>query len=63
MSNPQAVGRMELWAIELSKFSVQYRPRTAIKEWAVTNFIAEFTNMEGLGRKASSMEYPHRWII
>ena len=26
MSNPEAVGRMALWAIELSEFDVQYRP-------------------------------------
>ena len=26
MSSPEAVGRMALWAIELSKFDVQYRP-------------------------------------
>ena len=31
MSNLEAAGRMALWAIELSKFDVQYRPRTAIK--------------------------------
>ena len=29
MSSPEAAGRMALWAIELSKFDVQYRPRTA----------------------------------
>lgn len=47
MSNPEAVGWMALWAIELSKFDVQYHPRIAIKGQVVTNFIAEFTNMEG----------------
>ena len=26
MSSPEAVGRMALWAIELSKFDVQYHP-------------------------------------
>ena len=26
MSNPEAAGRMALWAIELSEFDVQYRP-------------------------------------
>ena len=38
---------MVLWAIELSEFNIQYRPRTAIKGQVVTDFIAEFTNAEG----------------
>ena len=31
MSSPEVAGRMALWAIELSEFAIQYRPRTAIK--------------------------------
>ena len=27
MSNPDAAGRLALWAIELSEFDIQYRPR------------------------------------
>ena len=47
MSSPEAAGRMALWAIELSKFDIQYRPRMAIKGQAVADFIAEFTPEEG----------------
>ena len=47
MSSPEAAGRMALWAIELSKFDIQYRPRMAIKGQAVADFIAEFTLKEG----------------
>ena len=43
MSSPEAAGRMALWAVELSKFDIQYRPRTAIKGQVVADFIAEFT--------------------
>ena len=43
MSSPEVVGRMALWAIELSEFDVQYRPRTAIKGQIVADFIAEYT--------------------
>ena len=46
MSNPDAVGRLALWAIELSKFDIQYCPRTAIKGQIVANFIVEFTPEE-----------------
>ena len=49
MSNPKSTGQRELWAIELSEFVVQYRPRTAIMEQVVTDFIVEFTNMEDQG--------------
>ena len=30
MSNPETAGRLALWAIELSEFDIQYRPRIAI---------------------------------
>jgi len=47
MSNLKAAKRMTLWAIELSEFDIQYRPRTAIKGQVVADFIAEFTNVKG----------------
>ena len=43
MSSPKAAGRMALWAIELSKFDIQYRPRTAVKGQIVVDFIIEYT--------------------
>ena len=49
MSSLEAAGRMALWAIELSKFDIQYRPRTAIKGQVVADFIAEYTQLEGKG--------------
>ena len=58
MSNPKVTGQMSLWAIELSEFYVQYRPRTAIKGQVVADFIAEFTNMESQG----AGEHP-QWSI
>ena len=58
MSSPETARRMALWAIELSEFDVQYRPRTSIKGQIVADFIAEFTNVEGLGA-----EEPPHWSI
>ena len=49
MNSPKAVGRMALWAIELSEFDIQYRPRTAIKGLVVVDFIVEFILMDGQG--------------
>ena len=43
MISPEAAGRMALWAVELSKFDIQYRPQTAIKGQVMADFIAEFT--------------------
>ena len=59
MSNPNAAGRLALWAIELSEFDIQYRPRTAIKGQVVVNFIAEFTHDEDKGAKESSQWSMH----
>ena len=49
MSSPEAAGRMALWAIELSEFDVQYRPRTAVKGQVVADFIVEYTQSEDKG--------------
>ncbi|XP_050277987.1 uncharacterized protein LOC126719481 [Quercus robur] len=44
MNQPEAVGRMVQWAIELSQFDIEYHPRTAIKAQALADFIVEFTS-------------------
>nr|XP_023875439.1 uncharacterized protein LOC111987930 [Quercus suber] len=50
MGRPDATRRMVQWAVELSQFNVDYRPRTAIKAQALIDFVAEFTTAEqGLG--------------
>ena len=53
ISNPNAVGRLALWAIELREFDIQYRSRTAIKGQVVADFIAEFTHDEDKGVEES----------
>ena len=53
MSNPNAAGQLALWAIELSEFDIQYRPRTAIKGQVVADFIAKFTYDEDKGAEES----------
>ena len=49
MSSLEAAKKMALWAIELSEFDVQYRPRIAIKWQIVADFIAEYTQSENKG--------------
>ena len=53
MSNPDAAGRLALWAIELSEFDIQYCSRTAIKGQVIANFITEFTHDKDKGAKES----------
>ena len=53
MSNPDAAGRLALWAIELNEFDIQYRPRTAIKGQVIADFIVEFTYDEDNGAEES----------
>ena len=55
MSSPEAAGRMALWAIELSEFDVQYRPRIAMKGQVVVDFIAEYTQPEDKGAKGQKL--------
>ena len=39
--NPNLPGRMARWAIELSEFSIQYKPRLALKGQVLADFIVE----------------------
>ncbi|XP_022152853.1 uncharacterized protein LOC111020478 [Momordica charantia] len=40
---PETSGRLMKWALELSEYDIQFEPRTALKEQAVADFIAELT--------------------
>uniref|UniRef100_A0A2N9G648 Uncharacterized protein n=1 Tax=Fagus sylvatica TaxID=28930 RepID=A0A2N9G648_FAGSY len=46
MNKPDAAERLIQWAVELSEFDIEYRPRQAIKAQALADFIAEFTVTE-----------------
>ena len=54
MSILDAIGRLAIWAIELSEFDIQYRPQTAIKGQVVADSIAKFTHDEDKGAKELS---------
>ena len=43
MGRPDIAARMVQWAVELSQFDINYRPRTAIKARALADFVVEFT--------------------
>ena len=55
---------MALWAVELSEFDIQYRPRTAIKGQVVADFITEFTLGDGQGvEEKKTVEYLYKRIF
>ena len=51
MSSPKVAEQMALWAIELSKFDVQYRPSTAIKAYVIADFVTEFKHIKDQGAR------------
>ena len=55
MSSPEAAGRIALWAIELSEFDVQYRPRTVVKGQIVADFITEYTQSKDSGAEGQKL--------
>ena len=46
MKNLKEARRLVLWAIELSEFDVQYRPRVVSKAQALADFVAELTTKD-----------------
>ncbi|KAH9684964.1 Ribonuclease H [Citrus sinensis] len=46
LHKPDASGRLVKWAIELSEFDIDYKPRAAIKAQAMADFVAEFAEPE-----------------
>ena len=46
MKNLKEAGRLVLWAIKLSEFDVQYRPRVVSKAQALADFVAELTTKD-----------------
>jgi len=56
LTKPDLVGRMIGWAIELSKFHIQYQPRGAIKSQALADFAIELSPQP-------AEEEDFRWIL
>ena len=46
LQKPDLIGRMMAWLVELSKFNIWYKQRTAIKAQALANFLAEMGDEE-----------------
>jgi hypothetical protein len=46
LNNKEATGKIAKWAIELFMYNIVYKPRTAIKAQALSDFIAEWTETQ-----------------
>jgi hypothetical protein len=46
IQNPEAKGRIAKWALELTGLNITYAPRSAIKSQVLTDFIAEWMEIQ-----------------
>jgi ribonuclease HI len=49
LNNPSAIGHVSLWGIELSPLDITYEKRKAIKSQVLSNFIAEWPELQSTG--------------
>jgi hypothetical protein len=59
LNNREATGKIAKWAIEVSMYDIVYKPRTAIKAQALSDFVAEWTEIQ-TPPKEKELEY---WTI
>jgi hypothetical protein len=59
LNNREATGKIAKWAIEVSMYDIVYKPRTAIKAQALSDFVAEWTEIQ-TPPKEKEQEY---WTI
>jgi hypothetical protein len=59
LNNREATGKITKWAIELSMYDIVYKARTTIKAQALSNFVAEWTEIQ-TPPKERQLEY---WTI
>jgi hypothetical protein len=56
LNNREATGKIAKWAIELSMYDIVYKPRMAINAEALSNFMAEWTEIQ-TPPKEKELEY------
>ena len=62
LHKPETFGRLMKWAIELSKFDIRYRLKTAIKGQVLADFVMEFASPEP-ARDAQVATDPSTWKL
>jgi hypothetical protein len=59
LNNREATGKINKWAIELFMYDIIYKPRTAIKAQALSDFVTEWTETQ-IAPNERELEY---WTI
>jgi hypothetical protein len=59
LNNWEATGKIAKWVIELSMYDISYKPKTAIKAQALSDFVAEWPKTQ-TPPKERALEY---WTI
>jgi len=59
LQKPDVVGRMVRWAVELSKFDIQYESRGSIKGQVYADFVAELSP----GADPQEAELGSQWML
>ena len=58
LHKPETSGRLMKWAIELSKFDIRYKTKTAIKGQVLADFVMEFTLAEPTKNAQTPIDIP-----
>ncbi|XP_031096938.1 uncharacterized protein LOC116001189 [Ipomoea triloba] len=58
LRNPTSSGRLIKWAMMLTQFAIEYRPRPAIKAQALADFIVECTARDPEPDRSTALEEP-----
>ena len=58
LHNPETLGRLMKWAIELSEFDIRYKPKTTIKGQILEDFVMEFTSAELAKDTQTTLDLP-----
>ncbi|KAK3026398.1 hypothetical protein RJ639_042608 [Escallonia herrerae] len=62
LQNPDVLGRLVNWSVELGEFDIKYKPRTVIKAQALSGFVVECTIPEHLLQLILS-EVSDPWLL
>ena len=66
LQNPEAIGRIVEWALELSSFGLKFESTSTIQSRALAEFIAEWTPTPDKERTQTVLpgkESPQEWIM
>jgi hypothetical protein len=55
LNNMEATRKIDKWAIELSMYDIVYKPRTAIKAQALSDFVVESTETQTLPKEKANI--------